>query len=119
MVRSRIGVVKLKPQDIAFGRTQYVSNCSSLRKPRRSPNDSKLTSFNHLDRLSSAPMAAPTHVVEGLWQISLGAVNAFLIDDGELTLIDTGLPKSDDKIAIPRRGLDNTQRGNEWNVVNS
>src|SRR4029434_3428082 len=43
-------------------------------------------------------MAATTHVVEGLWQISLGAVNAFLIDDGELTLIDTGLPKSDDKI---------------------
>ena len=44
-------------------------------------------------------MAAPTQVVQGLWQISLGAVNAFLIDDdGELTLIDTGLPKSDDKI---------------------
>jgi hypothetical protein len=43
-------------------------------------------------------MAAPTQVVEGLWQIGLGAVNAFLIEDGELTLIDTGLPKSDDKI---------------------
>jgi glyoxylase-like metal-dependent hydrolase (beta-lactamase superfamily II) len=43
-------------------------------------------------------MAASTQVVEGLWQISLDGVNAFLIDDGELTLIDTGLPKSDDKI---------------------
>src|SRR4029450_3717718 len=43
-------------------------------------------------------MAAPTQVVQGLWQISLGAVNAFLIDEGELTLIDTGLPKSEDKI---------------------
>jgi len=27
MVRSLIGVVKLKPQDIALGQTQYVSNC--------------------------------------------------------------------------------------------
>jgi glyoxylase-like metal-dependent hydrolase (beta-lactamase superfamily II) len=43
-------------------------------------------------------MAATTQVVEGLLQIGLGGVNAFLIDDGELTLIDTGLPKSDDKI---------------------
>src|SRR4030095_15107989 len=43
-------------------------------------------------------MAAPTQVVQGPWQISLGAVNAFLIDEGELTLIDTGLPKSEDKI---------------------
>src|SRR5205809_2825696 len=43
-------------------------------------------------------MTAPTRVVEGLWQINLGAVNAFLIDAGDLTLIDTGLPKSDDKI---------------------
>jgi len=43
-------------------------------------------------------MAAPTQIVEGLWQINLGAVNAFLVDQGELTLIDTGLPKSEDKI---------------------
>jgi glyoxylase-like metal-dependent hydrolase (beta-lactamase superfamily II) len=41
---------------------------------------------------------ANSQVVEGLWQIGLGAVNVFLIDDGELTLIDTGLPKSEDKI---------------------
>jgi glyoxylase-like metal-dependent hydrolase (beta-lactamase superfamily II) len=43
-------------------------------------------------------MAAPTQVVDGLWQIALGPVNAFLIDDGDLTLIDSGLPKSEDKI---------------------
>ena len=43
-------------------------------------------------------MAATTQIVEGLWQINLGAVNAFLLDQGELTLIDTGLPDSADKI---------------------
>ena len=43
-------------------------------------------------------MAATTQIVEGLWQISMGSVNAFLLDQGELTLIDTGLPKSEDKI---------------------
>jgi glyoxylase-like metal-dependent hydrolase (beta-lactamase superfamily II) len=43
-------------------------------------------------------MAATTQIVEGLWQVNLGAVNAFLLDQGELTLIDTGLPKSEDKI---------------------
>ena len=37
-------------------------------------------------------------IVEGLWQISLGAVNAFLIDNGELTLIDSGIPDSAGKI---------------------
>jgi glyoxylase-like metal-dependent hydrolase (beta-lactamase superfamily II) len=43
-------------------------------------------------------MAATTQVVEGLWQINLGAVNAFLLGDGELTLIDTGMPNSEKKI---------------------
>jgi glyoxylase-like metal-dependent hydrolase (beta-lactamase superfamily II) len=43
-------------------------------------------------------MAATTQIVEGLWQINLGPVNAFLLDQGELTLIDTGMPKSEDKI---------------------
>lgn len=51
-------------------------------------------------------MAAPTQIVEGLWQITLGSVNAFLLDSstspgaslGELTLIDTGLPDSANKI---------------------
>ena len=44
-------------------------------------------------------MAAPaTQITEGLWQINLGTVNAFLIDQGELTLVDTGLPGSADKI---------------------
>ena len=39
-------------------------------------------------------------IVEGLWQISLGTVNAFLIDigSGELTLIDSGFPGSAGKI---------------------
>ena len=39
-------------------------------------------------------------IVEGLWQISLGTVNAFLIDigSGELTLIDSGFPDSAGKI---------------------
>jgi glyoxylase-like metal-dependent hydrolase (beta-lactamase superfamily II) len=65
----------------------------------------------------------PTQVVEGLWQISLGSVNAFLLapsaaerlaptaverlDQGnDLALIDTGVPKSEDKIvaAIERIG---------------
>jgi len=43
-------------------------------------------------------MAAPTQIVEGLWQVGLGSVNVFLLDQGELTLIDTGLPGSADKI---------------------
>src|SRR6266850_8271791 len=37
-------------------------------------------------------------IVEGLWQISLSTVNAFLIDGGELTLIDSGFPNSAGKI---------------------
>ena len=42
--------------------------------------------------------AAATQITEGLWQINLGTVNAFLIDQGELTLVDTGLPGCADKI---------------------
>lgn len=52
---------------------------------------------------------AATQIVEGLWQIKLGPVNAFLLDSGqggepldaarrELTLIDTGMPDSTEKI---------------------
>jgi glyoxylase-like metal-dependent hydrolase (beta-lactamase superfamily II) len=40
-------------------------------------------------------------IVEGLWQIGLGTVNAFLIDSigsGELTLIDSGFPNNAGKI---------------------
>ena len=37
-------------------------------------------------------MASPRPIVDGLWEIRLGAVNVFLIDDGEMTLIDTGMP---------------------------
>lgn len=50
-------------------------------------------------------MAANRIVVEGLWQINLGAVNAFLIDDGELTLIDTGVPDSAGKIVAAVESL--------------
>lgn len=50
-------------------------------------------------------MAATTSIVEGLWQINLGAVNAYLLDQGELTLIDTGLPKSEDKIVAAIESL--------------
>ncbi|PYR76824.1 MAG: MBL fold metallo-hydrolase [Acidobacteria bacterium] len=47
-----------------------------------------------------------TQIAEGLWQIGLGPVNAFLLDSldsardkqGELTLIDTGVAKSEEKI---------------------
>jgi glyoxylase-like metal-dependent hydrolase (beta-lactamase superfamily II) len=45
-------------------------------------------------------MAAPTQVVQGLWQVGLGPVNAFLMGDGELTLIDTGMPSSEKKIVV-------------------
>ena len=38
-------------------------------------------------------------VVEGLWQVPLGPVNAYLADDGgELVVIDTGLPGNGDKL---------------------
>ena len=50
-------------------------------------------------------MATPTQVVEGLWQINLGAVNAYLLDQGELTLIDTGTPGSEHKIVAAIEGI--------------
>jgi glyoxylase-like metal-dependent hydrolase (beta-lactamase superfamily II) len=37
-------------------------------------------------------------IFPGVYSIPLGMVNAFLIDDGELTLIDTGIPGSEGKI---------------------
>ena len=48
---------------------------------------------------------AATQIVEGLWQIALGPVNAFLLAQGELTLIDTGVPKSEDKIAAAIKSI--------------
>jgi glyoxylase-like metal-dependent hydrolase (beta-lactamase superfamily II) len=56
-------------------------------------------------------MANPQQVVEGLWMVPLGPVNAFLLDQGELTLIDTGMPKDEGKIvaaieAIGRKATD-------------
>src|SRR6185436_12053969 len=53
-------------------------------------------------------MAATRLIVDGLWQINLGAVNAFLLDAGELTLIDTGLPESADKIRAAVESLGRT-----------
>jgi glyoxylase-like metal-dependent hydrolase (beta-lactamase superfamily II) len=41
---------------------------------------------------------ANTQIVEGLWMVPLGPVNAYLLDQGELTLIDTGMPGSEGKI---------------------
>lgn len=45
-------------------------------------------------------------ITDNIYQIGLGAVNAFLIEDNGLTLIDTGLPGSTDKIftAIKKTG---------------
>jgi len=37
-------------------------------------------------------------ITNRLYQLSLGAVNAFVIDDDGLTLVDTGLPGSTDKV---------------------
>ena len=37
-------------------------------------------------------------ITENIYQISLGAVNTFLIEDNGLTLIDTGNKNSTDKI---------------------
>src|SRR5580765_6291787 len=56
-------------------------------------------------------MANAQQVVEGLWMIPLGPVNAYLLEQGELTLIDTGLPKDEGKIvaaieAIGRKATD-------------
>lgn len=53
-------------------------------------------------------------ITNNIYQIALGAVNAFLIEDNGLTLIDTGLPGSTDKIftAIKKAGKspDNIKR---------
>ncbi len=44
-------------------------------------------------------------VVAGVYALSLGPVNAFLIDDDGLTLIDTGVPGSSDAILQAVREL--------------
>jgi len=45
-------------------------------------------------------------ITNRLYQISLGAVNAFLIEDNGLTLVDTGLPGSTEKVfaALQKEG---------------
>lgn len=38
-------------------------------------------------------------IVPGLWQVPLGSVNAYLIDDGrEVVVVDSGLPGSAPKL---------------------
>jgi len=58
---------------------------------------------------------ATNQIVEGLWRINLGAVNAYLLDGGELdsarralTLIDTGVPKSEGKIVAAIEAIGRT-----------
>lgn len=46
-----------------------------------------------------------TTIVSGLHQVSLGAVNAFILDAGELTLIDTGYEGSEAAILGALAGL--------------
>ncbi len=41
----------------------------------------------------------------GIYQISLGIVNAFLLDTGDLTLIDAGVPGSEEKILAAVREI--------------
>ena len=48
---------------------------------------------------------AVRQVLPGLWQVGLGPVNAFLIDVGELTLIDTGVPGSAARITAAVESL--------------
>ncbi|MGH2405279.1 MAG: MBL fold metallo-hydrolase, partial [bacterium] len=48
---------------------------------------------------------APRSIAPGLHAIGLGVVNAFLIDMGELTLIDTGVPGSAERILRAVRAL--------------
>ncbi|MGQ0548231.1 MAG: MBL fold metallo-hydrolase [Armatimonadota bacterium] len=50
-------------------------------------------------------VGAPRSIAPGLHAIPLGVVNAFLIDAGELTLIDTGIPGSADKVLQAVRAL--------------
>ncbi len=50
-------------------------------------------------------------IIPGLSQISLGYVNAFLLEhDGQLTLIDTGVPGSEDKILAAVKELGRAPR---------
>lgn len=39
-----------------------------------------------------------TPIVDSLYVVNLGMVNAFILDEGELTLVDTGVPGSTEKI---------------------
>ncbi|WP_440991980.1 MBL fold metallo-hydrolase [Haloarchaeobius baliensis] len=47
-------------------------------------------------------VASPLDDDERLWRLDLGSVNAYLVDDGEVTLVDAGTPRSVDRL---RSGL--------------
>lgn len=48
-------------------------------------------------------MSVADSLTDGLWRLDLGAVNAYLVDDGTVTLVDAGTPRAGDDI---RQGLD-------------
>ncbi len=58
----------------------------------------------------------PRQPAPGVYTISLGVVNAYLIDDGDLTLVDTGIPGSAPKILRAVRSL-GRQPGNIRQIV--
>ncbi|MFD1647707.1 MBL fold metallo-hydrolase [Haloarchaeobius litoreus] len=43
-------------------------------------------------------VATPLDDDERIWRLNLGSVNAYLVDDGEVTLVDAGTPRSVDSI---------------------
>jgi len=47
-------------------------------------------------------VAEVQEVVPGLYRVPLGVVNAYLLVDGSVTVIDTGTPGSEDKIVYGR-----------------
>jgi glyoxylase-like metal-dependent hydrolase (beta-lactamase superfamily II) len=50
----------------------------------------------------SMTVATPLDNDERVWRFDLGSVNAYLVDDGEVTLVDAGTPRS---VGTLRRGL--------------
>ncbi|SNZ05691.1 Glyoxylase, beta-lactamase superfamily II [Natronoarchaeum philippinense] len=51
-----------------------------------------------LDRRSGGGVVTTPLIDGAVWQLDLGMVNAFLVDDGEVTLVDAGTPRSPDDI---------------------
>jgi glyoxylase-like metal-dependent hydrolase (beta-lactamase superfamily II) len=85
---------------IAGGGRIYGGDVSGATKPPEALSSSRIfRSINY-----PIPMAIK-QILPGLYEIRLGPVNAFLIDDGELTLIDTGHPGRAEKIAEDLRTI--------------